>query len=617
MPEEHCSAFKQTGSSVTQKEPGTRGATAEESAADWSTGIAAASEVPTNLQCWPHFEDGRLARCKGEPVQVLEDSATGWPGQCLGTHKVDLPLSESCEEACRDDIACSSWQQIEAPTGLIECFHGAGYDCYSQSRQEKILRAQRFLRGHYRALMDLKGYEVKNLAFAFGSGTFGDEVTKAITACNHTCLSKLTCQVWTYSTGDGCWFEDVDRPPQEGGGPILYPPTSASFSSTTDSAKLVVAGRYVQRLCTIPQDLAMPTITPPAVLPVATVAPVTTTTSTAPMVVTPDQIASDDFLKDAATGAVYLKDEAANEKHLVRAGCTSLTCETPNKVCLSAVIVDQATLAKYTTGQDFLCSMLANSAKPSHVASAASPSSPSSASDYQAETREQQKDLQGQTTGSGGVSWLALVLGLLFCGAVGVACFVSILPWATRGRYGLQPGSPLEIWLKGFLPLSWQGRNFGRKRGYDLSMEQSRDDEAWDAGGFSPGSPGCGPPQFMAHGPLGPQGGGYPQQGGGYPHQQGGGYPQQQGGGYPQQQGGGFMQQMGGYMPQMPQMPQTQGGYSYSPAPMMDARGGMVAPEGYDLVTVTPAGLQVTPLGNAPVPQGVPLVNLGGGYSMY
>ncbi|CAE8682640.1 unnamed protein product, partial [Polarella glacialis] len=139
---------------------------------------------------------------------------------------------------------------------------------------------------------------------------------------------------------------------------------------------------------------------------------------------------------------------------------------------------------------------------------------------------------------------------------------------------------------------------------------------------------------FMAHGPLGPQGGGYPQQqgggypqqqgggypqqqGGGYPQQQGGGYPQQQGGGYPQQQVGGFMQQMGGYMPQMPQMPQTQGGYSYSPAPMMDARGGMVAPEGYDLVTVTPAGLQVTPLGNAPVPQGVPLVNPGGGYSMY
>lgn len=58
--------------------------------------------------------------------------------------------------------------------------------------------------------------------------------------CNHTCLSSISCQVWTYSTGTGCMID---------GGNLTSPITTAVFNQNAPGALEVVAGQYVQRMC--------------------------------------------------------------------------------------------------------------------------------------------------------------------------------------------------------------------------------------------------------------------------------------------------------------------------------------------------------------------------------
>ncbi|CAE7228445.1 unnamed protein product [Symbiodinium natans] len=69
------------------------GRTARESASTFTSGM-----VPVPLQCWPHYAStGKPALCKGSIMQVLEDTATGWPGTCLGLHLMPDETSETCE----------------------------------------------------------------------------------------------------------------------------------------------------------------------------------------------------------------------------------------------------------------------------------------------------------------------------------------------------------------------------------------------------------------------------------------------------------------------------------------------------------------------------------------
>jgi len=142
--------------------------------------------------------------------------------------------------------------------------------------------------------------------------------------------------------------------------------------------------------------------------------------------------------------------------------------------------------------------------------------------------------------------------------------------------------------LNGYLPFQW---TFGARQRFAKLQGRLRDRTSRSAGVYdpedqlplmAPGAPGApGPPGYM---PAIAQS-----------------LPTQQ-----------MMGSMGGptgaYDPGMPS------GFSssYQPSPGLGPY--MEAPlppteAGYDLVTVTPGGLQVTPLGSAPLPAGVPIVN--------
>ncbi|CAE7360655.1 unnamed protein product, partial [Symbiodinium pilosum] len=148
--------------------------------------------------------------------------------------------------SCRGNVSCSTFQIVESQAGTLECWQGTGYDCFQKRKEVKVRAAKRFMRGRYRVLKDLRGFEVTGLQYAFSKTALGSDVEEAVKMCNHTCLSSLQCQAWRYSTGDGCWF---DR------GELAYPPTTDTFIQGTEAAALVVAGAYVQRICEVPQDL--------------------------------------------------------------------------------------------------------------------------------------------------------------------------------------------------------------------------------------------------------------------------------------------------------------------------------------------------------------------------
>jgi len=234
------------------------GDTALQSASDFADDM-----VPVPLQCWPHLPNGELALCKGLPVETLEDTATGWPGKCLGLARTDLPMTEDCESSCRGNVSCASFQEVRTEGGLLQCWQGTGYDCFrDDGHRVNVVQAKRFMHGHYRVLKDLRGYEVTGLQYAF-AGSFFSDVNEAVKMCNHTCLSNIGCHAWRFSTGDGCWFDDPLR------GSLTYPPSSKDFISNTEAAALVVAGEYIQRLCEVPQDLTGSTTFTSTLLPQA------------------------------------------------------------------------------------------------------------------------------------------------------------------------------------------------------------------------------------------------------------------------------------------------------------------------------------------------------------
>eukprot|EP00930_Biecheleria_cincta_P047428 TRINITY_DN32881_c0_g1_i1.p1 TRINITY_DN32881_c0_g1~~TRINITY_DN32881_c0_g1_i1.p1 ORF type:complete len:720 (+),score=96.54 TRINITY_DN32881_c0_g1_i1:33-2192(+) len=569
------------------------GATAKDSASAFPTGV-----VPVNMQCWPHYPNGELASCSGEPIVTLEDTATGWAGRCLGLHMVAGASGDMCEESCRSNISCASWQIVEV-AGMLECWQGTGYDCYRDSKV-KVVRAQRVMRGHYRVLDDLRGHEVSGLKYAFGSSVFGPNLSRAVQACNHTCLAYVNCQAWTYSTGAGCFFDDPGHASME------YPLTQATVSKDSDAAALVIAGQYVQRLCTVPQDLTLPTTTglptlPPVVLPtigplptvaplptpvVPTVAgrsPATSTPATqvaaATSTVVPTTVAvsaatsvsgastrSSDFVKLGTTGDVFYMEKAGGETlHQVTNGCGAWSCEdVPISECKGAVVVDEAFLDQRSHGEAFVCEMLTMAGYTTSTAIQAMSGGVASSASREFPSQDDEGSPTDADQSSGGwVNWLIGILVLLcLCAACNYGLWYYYIPIVRR-----------YPWLDGYLPFQWgftTSNTFTKLRdGYATSTfrdaEMSRDTEAefplMYPGGFGYGGPGM-PPMMPAM--------------------------EEQ-----YRQGSGMMYQ--------DQMQQTWPGSS--------GPGMLLADQGYDLVTVTPNGLQVTPLGNAPVPQGVPIVN--------
>jgi len=192
--------------------------------------------------------DGGVGQC-GDPITVLDDLASGWKGHCAGLTRAQPNRSagENCQLHCEKNVKCAGWQEAAADDPSSSCWEGVGSDCYSEDQDKpKITSAQRLMRGHYRELKNLKGYVVTDLKFAFGEDHFGADLQAASMACNHTCLSLLTCEVWQYSVQSGCYYHDPSYKA------LAYPPTTATMSKAAPGASSVVAGAYIQRYCRSP-----------------------------------------------------------------------------------------------------------------------------------------------------------------------------------------------------------------------------------------------------------------------------------------------------------------------------------------------------------------------------
>jgi len=286
-----------------------------------------------------------------------------------------------------------------------------------------------------------------------------------------------------------------------------------------------------------------------------------TADSTSTVVPSTASVASSNFVKLGTTGDIFYVEEKAGQEtmHKVQNGCGAWSCQdVPISQCQDATVVDQAFLDQRSQGQAFVCEMLAmavsTTSSPGAVQAVASPAS----------SRETPSQSDGgnpteQEQSSG--SWLSLLIGiavvLCFCACCNYGLWYYYIPIIRRFP-----------WLDGYLPFQWgftTSNTFTKLRdGYATTREEelSRDSEA----------------QF----PLM------------FPSDSGYGGP-----GMP------------------PMMPATQEQFGQGRAmmpqeqipPLSNQPGMMLADQGYDLVTVTPNGLQVTPLGGAAVPQGVPIVN--------
>ncbi|CAK9001095.1 Hypothetical protein SCF082_LOCUS6778, partial [Durusdinium trenchii] len=216
---------------------------------------------------------------------------------------------------CLANVSCASFQLVESE-GLLQCWQGTGYDCFRKDAKVTVLKAKRLMRGHYRVLKDLRGFEVSGLQYAFAASAFED-VNEAVMMCNHTCLSNIGCHAWRLSTGDGCWFDDPAR------GNLAYPPSTKTFIKGTEAAALVVAGEYIQRLCEVPQDLATTSTT--TLLPQVLIPTVPNSSQILPVdaAVLPTARATGSFYK-VGSGQVFYKDDKS-VLHRVNGGCSQLS----------------------------------------------------------------------------------------------------------------------------------------------------------------------------------------------------------------------------------------------------------------------------------------------------
>ncbi|CAK9111434.1 unnamed protein product [Durusdinium trenchii] len=239
--------------------------------------------TPPKLSCWPKDFIGK--RYKSCPTMtVVEDTATGWPGKCLGLREVLVPYGETCQSWCEKQIACSVWQEVEQKnpkqTLCYQTFWSPGYNCYARILDNgtedlsfKPVRAQRIMHGEVRVLKKLSFVHIDGLKNVFDENYFAKH-DDGVQACRTICYSDLGCQWWTYSRARGCYVEDISYQA------LPVPLTTASFQVFAREAKEVLDGEYIQHQCkelgyaAISSTQEIPSYTPPTS---ATTTTITTT----------------------------------------------------------------------------------------------------------------------------------------------------------------------------------------------------------------------------------------------------------------------------------------------------------------------------------------------------
>eukprot|EP00929_Paragymnodinium_shiwhaense_P020812 TRINITY_DN13749_c0_g1_i1.p1 TRINITY_DN13749_c0_g1~~TRINITY_DN13749_c0_g1_i1.p1 ORF type:complete len:624 (-),score=106.01 TRINITY_DN13749_c0_g1_i1:140-1939(-) len=225
------------------------GRTPEESNKAWPTHYQ-----PQNLQCWPRHANLKLKNCPS--VVVVEDTANGWPGACLGLNlQKEVFDTDGCEKHCREDVECSTW----AWTNEEQCWTGHGHDCYS-TVTARPLKAQRLKRGSSRILKKLEGIQVMGLHQVFDHKqmkSLRNVLRDPVSLCRDTCLSDVGCEYWQLLQESGCWVEM----PHIGSAP--FPLTMDSLGTSEDP---VLAGEYLQRYCPELFNPLKPTEEPEALL---------------------------------------------------------------------------------------------------------------------------------------------------------------------------------------------------------------------------------------------------------------------------------------------------------------------------------------------------------------
>lgn len=221
-------------------------------------------KVPAKLECWPkNYSSGSYASCP--VVTVLEDTAAGWPGKCLGLSKVIVPNSETCKSICEKSPSCSVWQVATNDNYVDECWissFSAGEFCYTRAGANKDANpffnpkaAQRIMHGEVRVLKKLAFVQIIGLVQTFDQNYFIKQ-EEAVEACKKACYSDLGCQWWTYSKAFGCFVENAKE------SKLPVPLTFANYRNDTNFAQSVVAGEYIQHYCPLWGGLSSPDVVP-------------------------------------------------------------------------------------------------------------------------------------------------------------------------------------------------------------------------------------------------------------------------------------------------------------------------------------------------------------------
>mmetsp|Transcript_55299 Transcript_55299/g.157412 ORF Transcript_55299/g.157412 Transcript_55299/m.157412 type:complete len:753 (-) Transcript_55299:189-2447(-) len=230
--------------------PGFPGETAQGSQGSWPSG-----RQPTSLECWPENWVGQKLGCSA--VDTLQDTKDGWPGVCSGLEQVPVSFNMSCEESCRKNASCASWQIGTEGN----CWQGVGENCFVRPGFTPG-GAQRLQHGTVRVLMQLKGWQIVGLAKVFDNGdAYFTDADDAISACQKTCYSDIECQYWQYAPQFGCFVEM----PRAGFRPA-YPLTLTGAFRNTPFALDCVAGEFVQHSCARANTLEVPEPPVPAVV---------------------------------------------------------------------------------------------------------------------------------------------------------------------------------------------------------------------------------------------------------------------------------------------------------------------------------------------------------------
>jgi len=209
--------------------------------ADLSDAAWASKAQPPLFAAWPSDAGGKPLPCAAGTT-VLKDTATDWPGLCLGLKKVTgIEDADVCRKSCVVNVGCSVWQYIAVVDG---CYQGIGHNCLTRDGgQEDIVvqAAQRLQHGDVRLLRGMADFSIDRLR-SLGVQNEGNTTT-GIAHCRASCYSDIYCQYWQYR-GDGCWVEDQQHQAEL----PLTTATALGFAMTS-SASTISAGEYIQHVC--------------------------------------------------------------------------------------------------------------------------------------------------------------------------------------------------------------------------------------------------------------------------------------------------------------------------------------------------------------------------------